>query len=621
LSPDGKRVATGGYDGMVRLWDAETGQLVRVLVGHDSYVYGLAWSADGQYLASSGSYDATVRIWEAQTGLPLKVLKGVEGPPVGVAWSPDGSLVAAGTVASGYIAIWNAVTGELEKSLGNGKPVTCLAFSPDSRTLAYGISETGIGLLTAPGWKSLDKVPLVDQDARTVSFLADGKQLLVAGTKHTLIWDLAGKKVVRQLEGIAGAVARQGNQLAVAAPTNKVVDLETGKAGVSLPYSYVLDWSADGKAIYLLSGDDVVRVDPSKGSEVKRWSVAETGTVWWWQGRPIVTHLNTTQPRVWDNTTGKLLFALEGHTAPASTLAWSPGGKILATGGADKTVRVWNPSTGKSVRTLTGFEAAVTALAIAGDGKVAAGSADGRIRVFAEEKLLKTWIGGHKEAVRALAWGPDGRLVSGGVEAGVPVWGLASDKPANRLENAGSVECLAFSPNGKWLAVGASENRINVWTWPGRKLVHEFSALGSPPAVSAVAWSPDSSQLLGGRANHTLQLWDPKLEKEKHNFIVMAPVQSVAWSAGGRIMVTCTLDRSVRFWSAQNGRIQSTLFLDKGQLSWVATEGHYRVANEAETELVAVVFTGRGMDTLSLKEFATRYGWKNNPARARTSGN
>src|SRR5262249_29666967 len=76
LSPDGAVVATSGYDGMVRLWDTSTGRLLRVLVGHDSYTIGMAWSADGRYLATTGSFDLTVRIWEGRTGLPLKVLKG-----------------------------------------------------------------------------------------------------------------------------------------------------------------------------------------------------------------------------------------------------------------------------------------------------------------------------------------------------------------------------------------------------------------------------------------------------------------------------------------------------------------------------------------------------------------
>src|SRR5260370_29703578 len=97
----------------------------------------------------------------------------------------------------------------------------------------------------------------------------------------------------------------------------------------------------------------------------------------------------------------------------------------------------------------------------------------------------------------------------------------------------------------------------------------------------------------------------------------MAPVESVSWAAGGTTAVTCTLDRSVRFWSARTGQIQMTLIADVEQLSVISAEGHYRVASEKETELVFVVLTKTGMDTLSPAAFAKEYAWKNNPASAR----
>jgi WD40 repeat protein len=538
LSPDGALVATSGYDGMVRLWEASTGKLVRVLVGHDSYSYGMAFSSDGRYLASTGSFDYTVRIWEAATGLPVKVLKGLKDAPVVVAWSPDGSLLAAGTIESGYVHLWRVGPGTPLQTRSFGKTIVSLAFSPDGQTLACGVSQVGVNFLTAPKWEVNAQIDLKGQDARALSWSADGKQLLAGATSQTVLYDPTAKKVVRRFSWGAGALARHKNRAAVPSPAGMMYDLDTGKPGVVLPAGQATAWPADGKAIYTLSGEHVLRITPDTGKEVGRWSIAEGGTVWWFPSRPMVTGIGTPTPRVWDLTAGKLLHVLKGHTAGTTVVGWSPGGKILATGGPDKTVRVWNPATGKLLRTLTGFEGAVTALAVAGDGRIAAGSADKKVRVFARETV----------------------------------------KPSRTFA-------------------------------------------GHAGAVQALAWGPDSSHLLAGRANHTLQLWDVRLGKEKQSIGVMAPVQSVNWAAGGKVMATCTIDRCVRFWSPANGQLLATVVADKDQMSCISAEGHYRIPNEAQTDLVCVVLTAKGMDTFAPREFAAKFGWKNNPNRARMTGN
>jgi WD40 repeat protein len=605
LAPDGTIAATGGYDGMVRLWDAATGALLRVLVGHDSYVYGLGWSADGRYLASSGSFDLTVRIWEARTGLPLKVLKGFEAPPGPLAWSPDGAFLAAGTYDSGYVHVFKAATGALARKIANGKPVLSLTFAPDGQALACAVSEVGVTLAASPTWKAV-KLDLPALDALAVAYTADGKGLVIGGNKDTVVWDLAGRKVSRRLGTAAGALARHGSRLAVSTPAGRVWDLATAKPGANLPPGVAVGWSGDGKTLCILSGDDVVRVDPEKGTELKRWSVAESGSLLWSLGRPILSGLGTLRPRLWDTATGKPQHALPGH---ASVAAWSPTGKLLATGGADRTVRVWNPTTGKLVRTLSGLAAPVAALAIAGDGKIAV--AVGReVVVYPADgtKPLRTFTG-HTDAVRCLAWTRDGSLASGAADALIHVWGLKSAKPLRTVENGGAVECLAFAPGGKALAAGSPENRVRIWTYPTRKLVHEFNSPGSPPAITALAWSPDAALVLAGRANHVIQLWDVKSGKDRHSIVAMAPVHAVAWGAGGKTMVSCSLDRSIRFWNAATGQIHATVVAAKEQLACVSTEGHYRVPNEAETELVYVVLTAKGMDTLPLPEFRAKFGW------------
>src|SRR5260221_10838907 len=141
LSPDGKLLATGGLDGTVRLWDTETGKLVRALIGHDSYVYGLAFSPDGTTLASAGSFDGTVRLWYVRTGMPQKILKGHPTYVVQVAWSPDGGNILAAGGESGVLSKWNAATGDYQAKFEFGQPVRGLAWRPDGTSAAAGSAK------------------------------------------------------------------------------------------------------------------------------------------------------------------------------------------------------------------------------------------------------------------------------------------------------------------------------------------------------------------------------------------------------------------------------------------------------------------------------------------------
>jgi WD40 repeat protein/serine/threonine protein kinase len=277
-SADGRRLASGGNNQVVKIWDASSGNLSLRLTGHTDFVQGVAWSSDGFYLASA-SADQKVFIWDAlQGGAPQFTLTGHADTVYAVAWSPDGRMVASAS-ADKTVRIWDSQrTSDTARVVltGHTDSVYSVAWSPDG-TLLLSASNDG----TAKIWNAVQGGLALHSFSNRQGYLRDavwspdGQRLATAAsTKVVTIWD---------------ANQDSPSDFALSGPNDVVTSLA---------------WSADGTLLVAGSADHSITL----------WNPQQAG--------PAIARLS-------------------GHRDIVNAVAWSPATTMFASASSDDTVIIW----------------------------------------------------------------------------------------------------------------------------------------------------------------------------------------------------------------------------------------------------------------------------------------
>ncbi len=564
FSPDGKRIASVSSDPGVWLWDAATGKVERVLPGEGGY-WSVAFSPDGKTVAAGGWSNGSVALWDAATGEKRRTLAGLPSEVRAVAFSPDGALVA-GTTSVGAVHVWEVATGRLRHVL-RGRQETnryswCLAFSDDGKTLATGWSQGDVTLFdVAVGWE-VAQLQTALGEVRWLGFHRDGRSLGVVGNTRGAagsgpgtssvfgVWDVTTRKLVRRMEVAHSAYGPSGG--AWRADGLVLASLGSDDGTVRL-------WSTDGTP----ERDQVIRLGPpgtewlhglAMSPEGRHLAVANPdGTV---------TVLRLAKPgEVFEPKSPPLLKALAGHTSPVVSVAYSPDGRLIASGD-DTGVRIWDAAAGVVRHVLSAPNSGAktyTALTFSPDGKfvLAALSAlpnttKNPIAVWdaATGKPAGT-LEGHSGAVWSIAFSPDGKaLVSAGNDATIRWWDFEkrSELRSAPAPTGQFVRSVAAAASGH-LGVG-SGNKVSILDPDGAAL-HTIDRAAAPMVLSpdgrllaAVSWTE-------GRVT----VWDRATGKEvaawkAHNGFA----NGLAFAPGGRVLATTGSDRAVRLWDVTTGR-------------------------------------------------------------------
>jgi WD40 repeat protein/tetratricopeptide (TPR) repeat protein len=503
----------------LRLWDADARRPIIPRLNRDgtiesSGVKFVAFSPDSKTFLTWRWRDNKVYFGNAATGLPIGEPLDYQIGVGDVTFSPDGKTFLVWCYLDNKVHLGNAVTGlPIGKPLQHQDGITIAVFSPDGKTILTGSADR-----TAQQWDTATGLPIcppmVHRDAVESVAFGPGGSAILTGTRGTArLWVRAsGMPTGQPLEYLDAAgsvkVVSPDGQIILTIGTGINTSMRLWNAATCLPV---------GPEI--VNNGYVTRETLSPNSKIV-FSVDDRGTAQLWD---TATARSVGQTKLPGNTTAGQLFGVPlkmlQHQAGAHAVAFSPDGKFMITGSADKSARLWDIYKCRNIITYFKHERAVWSVAFSPNGKIiATGCSDGVARLWDATKgepIGQPML--HQECVTFVTFGPDGRTIMTGTEGGVQLWDTATCQPVGQpIMHERNVASVAPIPYTTTILVGTGDGNARVWDVGtgqpiGPPLKHEgpISSLAISPDGTTIATASTPYSYPGGghRPQSTARLW------------------------------------------------------------------------------------------------------------------
>ena len=539
---DGTTLAAGYGNGDIALWDTETQTKTALLTTTSSVLWALAFSPDGQMLASGGYEDSTISLWDVRTQMLVGTLDGHSRPTrstnngvSSIAFSPDGKSLASGSLLDCTLRVWDVASRAqtallLELDADNHVGVNSVAFSPDGTLLASASDDSVIRMWNARTLKQIGELETKSGGVTSIAFRPDGK-------------------ILASLNGQVAATARhRGGNMAI-----RLWEVESRKAIAALG-----SHSASVDAVALSPDNRLFAVGRQDGSV-----------------------------ELWDLESQERNDVLRGHDAAVKCVVFSPDGRLLASSAKDH-ARVWNLQSRKKIAAFK-HSAIVESVAFSPDGKTLACVDENCIRLWdihretqvsvlgeaplTEEDLigetgffyfltrLINWLLGipptklpvhYVSTIQSIAFSPDGGLlISGGLDNTVRLWDVGERREIfSRGQDQdgvdfGKILSVAFSPTGKEFASAGRHNEVHLWSATDHKLIE---TLNTEEHVEALAFHPDGRFLAAG-VGTKVRVWNMETRAEAATLEgCLGEVETIAFSSDGKTLVGSAGHGAIRVW-------------------------------------------------------------------------
>jgi WD40 repeat protein len=267
--------------------------------------------------------------------------------------------------------------------------------------------------------------------------------------------------------------------------------------------------------------------------------------------------------QLWDVAGGGNAGSLTGHHEMIQSLSFSPDGRLLASGSLDKTVRLWDLTHAENTAVFYEPEGAVQTIAFSSDGRyLASGNAGGFIRirdVSSGESILVLRV--PRCAATAVVFTRDGKMLAAGdADGDVRLWDIASGEEVAALHgHKSTIYAAATSPDGQLLATGSADKTVHLWDLVEKTQVKELSRFEN--TIFSLAFSPDGRWLASATADGDLRIrevssWNLAAVVSGHEDVATA----VSFSPDGRVLASASWDQTVRLWEMPTAKAPPVFF-------------------------------------------------------------